>query len=545
MNAVTRNILLLLAIFGGFWMRWDGLDWGRKSGVQFHRDEGRFVKQAYALDHDGALLKSYVFGFGEAIHIVHAIAPSRDYARIGRGLSLASGMLLLVVVFAIARVLKLGPNAAAVACALTSLNTMCVIHSHYGTADMAYVLLLYLFALVVLRGWIFIAAIVAGLAMATKFGIILVPSLIWLACGPVFGRNPHRLKAGLQAVLLLLIATSVFLAAQGFTFDGKSIRMILLSAEQDEIGGFEHQKWQNIITYLGVSIRSLGIPVFVFAAIGCARVFQAWRGSRSTRDIDARTATATLLIAFLPFALHAVGLLAINTAFPRHFLPLVPLLLIAAAYGIEKLPRLRAPAVTLCLGWSVLLAWSDGRVFVEDPREKAYAWLRTRTDISPAYVWSDSRFTIRRPSPKQQDVRDMWQVRFVVLSEAWTCRFERSEWNPLRAPNERQLYHVSPDAYFVYCGFKHLVVSDALPERPAYETLARELHRLGTRAEYLLGPYNSCKYRREVFRAEPLKILPEQILYDAAWGSFEKLAGKCVVYDSVQTQIPTTRKSGS
>src|SRR5205807_7643817 len=103
MNAVTRNILLLLAIFGGFWMRWDGLDWGRKSGVQFHRDEGRFVKQAYALDHDGALLKSYVFGFGEAIHIVNAIAPSRVYARIGLGLSLPPGFLLLVAVFPLPR----------------------------------------------------------------------------------------------------------------------------------------------------------------------------------------------------------------------------------------------------------------------------------------------------------------------------------------------------------------------------------------------------------------------------------------------------------
>ncbi len=501
-NRYVMPALLLVSLALGFWLRWDGLDWGRKSGAQFHPDEPRFVEQANALDRGLPLRKSYVFGFGEAIRAVHAIAPSLDYARIARGLSIASGMLLCLVVFAIARELKLGANAAALACAFTSLNTMCVIHSHFGTADMTYVLFLYLFALAVLRGWLLIAAVVTGLAMAAKFGMILIPSLLWLVCSPAFRRSGFRLKAVLQTTLLLLIALFVFLAAQGFTFDRESIRMISLSAQQDNLGGFEHRKWQNIITYSGVAIRALGIPVFSFAVIGLARVRRAARSG----DIP-----VAVWIAFLPFALHALGLLAINTTFPRHFLPLVPLLLILAARSIEKLPRFRAPVAAFCLAWSALLAWSDGFAFSHEPRfELMRNYLGTIKNPDREQIfrrsWSDP-FYQNLPSacftPHPNNAES------VFLHEGWTWRFNRSEINPLSDPDKEQLYHASTDELRWYRAFKGSVAR-------------------GT--------------RKEIFEAGPPNILPEQFLYDAAWGSFEKFAGKCTVYERAAPQVPIIGK---
>lgn len=469
MNTVTRTMLLLLALAAGFWLRWDGLDWGRGSTTPFHPDEPRFTEQADALDRGLPLRKSYVFGFGQAIRAVHAAAPSLDHARIARGLSLGAGMALCLVVFAIARALNMDAGTAALAAALTALNTLCVIHSHFGTADMAYTLLLHLFALAALRGWLLGAAAAAGFAMATKFGLILLPSLCLLGCLPATRLTATRLKPALRLPLVLAIAGFVFQAAQGFTFDRESIRMISLSARVDNLEAFEHQKWQNIITYAGVAIRALGIPVFVFAVVGLVR---AGRTARSGGI------PAAVWIALLPLALHALGLLAVNTSFPRHFLPLVPLPLIAAAHGIAGVPRLRVVFATLCLGWSALLAWSDGRVFAGDPREAA-----------------------RRAVPRP-DV--------LLVQEARVWRFERSEINPLRAPGGRELYHATADELRQFRDFKAAVA----------------------RGEW-----------RMIFEDGPSLCLPEQRLYDAAWGSFEKFAGKCTVYERVAPRDPITGES--
>src|SRR5438128_1682536 len=123
----AKDFFLLLTLLAGFWLRFDGLDWGHKSVMQFHPDERRFTEQAEALDRGGQLRKDsdfgvdYVFGFGAAIRAVHTVLPSLDYAHIGRVISLGSGSLLCLVVFVIARELKLSNAVAGLACALTAL----------------------------------------------------------------------------------------------------------------------------------------------------------------------------------------------------------------------------------------------------------------------------------------------------------------------------------------------------------------------------------------------------------------------------------------
>jgi hypothetical protein len=309
--------------------------------------------------------------------------------------------------------------------------------------------------------------------MATKFGLILVPSLLWLAW-----------QRRLRGILLLALTIFVFFAVQGFKFDSESTRMIWWSI-QNNAGGFEHQKWQNIITYLGVAIRALGIPVFIFAIVGLTRT--RWREVLS-RIVDMRLPASSApareltrhvrIIAVLPFALHALGLLAINTSFPRHALPLIPLALIAAAHGVEKNPRFRVIAA-LCLVWSGLLAWSDGRVFRDDPRERAWRELQ-RTHLGyPA-------------GPMRGDAH----VAVILENNIW--RFERSELNPFRAPNELEMYNSSKEKLAAYQQFKQALAHGEL---------------------------------KQVFQAGPLHILPEQFLYAAAWGSFEKFAGQCTLYE--------------
>jgi hypothetical protein len=312
--------------------------------------------------------------------------------------------------------------------------------------------------------------------MATKFGVILIPSLLWLA---------WRQRA--RGLLLPLVAGFIFLALQDFMFNGDSVRAIWQGFTRDNAGGFEHAKWQNLITWSGVLVRTLGLPVFIFAIIGLARIR---RRAAASPEIAPTPDKAAAMIAFLPFALHALGLFAINTAFPRHILPLIPPLLIAAAAGIARLPRGRTAAAIACLAWSALLAWSDGRTFRADPRERVFASLPE----GQAPVWADAFFKI--PLDRIRAERPS-QAQAIILTEAWTWRFERSEINPLRPPGERELYHTDANDLAWYHRFR--------------EAEAR-------------GGW------KEIARAGPVLILPEQFLYDTAWGSFEKFAGRCTAY---------------
>ena len=461
----AEYLLLALAVVLGVFLRWNGLGWGEDS-ASYHPDEQRIAEMADGLRTNSEFPRSYVFFFPQLVRAAEAMGGN---ARI---ISFVAGCLLIGVVFCLARLLA--PGHETLAAAFVATNTLCIIHAHFGTADTVYTVLLCLFAWSVLREKVWLAAVVAGLAMATKFGLILIPSLIFL----LWQLNSRARRAG------FLTATAfVFFAAQGFAFNMESVHAIWRSFTLDNAGGFEHNKLLNVLTYAGVMIRALGLPVVGLLVLFLAR--RSW-----TRP------PVVQVVALLPFALHGVGLLLINTAFPRHALPLIPVACIAAAAGVGLLPRHRIQLAAVCLAWSLALAWSDGTVFRVDPRERAKAWMETNVS-NTVRVWADPHHhgkawhtSADRPS----------EANLLVLTEAWTWRFERSEINPLGAPSEAELYHATASDLAWYLRLNDLVAQ---------------------------GTW------KKIYEACPLHILPEQFAYAAAWGSFEKFAGRCAVYAPV------------
>lgn len=465
--------IAVAAVLAGTWLRWDGLSWGLRGDPArlYHPDERRLAAMAVAMDAGAPFSRGYVLAQPQLVRL--ATSPAAGDLRPGiaaaRRISFLAGLGTIALCALLAR--KLG-TPAWFAAALAAANTLCAIHAHFGTADALYALLLCGFSLAVLSGSLFAAAACAGLAMATKFGLVLVPSLLFLAWR-------HRLRGAAA----LAVTAAVFVAAQGFAFDAESVRAIWRSFTEDNAGGFVHDKWLNAPVYAAVLVRSIGIPAALLALAGLARC---------------RTLSAPrreLVAAFLPFALHAAGLLAINTAFPRHALPLIPPLLVFAALGLARLPeRARSPVAALAVAWSLALAWSDGRVFSRDPREQVADWM-AREQPREVAVWTDPFW--QGPAAQTPAARPS-QARLLVLNEAWTWRFERSEVNPLRAPDAARLYHAEPGDLVWYTRLQ-----DALA--------AGQIH--------------------VVAAAGPTVWLPEQIAYDRAWGSFEKFAGRSVVID--------------
>ena len=466
-------VVAALVLVAGFWLRVDGLAWGLQSDPprSFHPDERRLAAIAASMDAGTPFPRSYVlaqpqlvrlFGRTSSGSLLPAIATARN-------LSLVSGFGLILLCGLLARRLGVPSGLAAALCAA---NTLCVIHAHFGTADSLYALALCGFAVASLSGLLFAAAAIAGFAMALKFGLVLLPSLLFLAWR-------HRLRGAAALGVTVL----VFLAAQGFAFDLESVRAIWRSFTQDNAGGFTHAKWLNAPVYAAVLVRALGFPAAILAALG---LFNLRALAAPRRD---------MLVALLPFVLHGAGLLAINTAFPRHALPLLPPLFVLAALGLLRLRKpMQLPAAAVAVLWSLGLAWSDGRVFREDPREAAVEWMNRNLPRESA-VWTDPFW--QGPAVATAAERPS-QARYLVLSEAWTWRFGRSELNPFRAPGEAELYHAEPGDLAWYARLEEAVAAGAVKEAAAF------------------GPRN---------------LFPEQRLYDAAWGRFEKFAGRVRVLE--------------
>ncbi len=492
MSTRTRTIIALSLVLGlAAVLRWPGLRWGfdipatQTRFAAFHPDEPRFVEIARGLHGQGAFRQSYVLGFGNLLRLYLAAAESAgrrpDDAELtlaARGLSLVAGVAMVAVAFLFARRMSGSAETGLIAAALVAGNTWCITQSHYGTADMTYTFLLYLFAWL---AWIGVersslaagvgAAGIAGLAMAMKFGLVLIPSVLLLA----FLFRPRR---PLAAILFLGVAVLAFLAAQGFRFGLDGVGMIWKSFTQENVAGGGGPSFWNPLVYAAELVRILGLPVVLL-------LFLCGRGVRRL--------PAPAVAAFLPIALHAVSIQFLGLPFPRHLLPVVPLLLVAVAVIANGLPRFRVPAIVIALIWTGILGISDQVAFHQDPRVSAVNWL-ARTAPQDRTLWADPYFKIRVEdfyppgSPTQAD--------YLVRHEGWWYRFGRSELNPAGLPAGGPLYHARP--------------------------VDREIF-LQQESDVASGK------RRVVFRKGPPLILPEQWLYHRLWGSLEKFAGTCDV----------------
>lgn len=533
-SAITWGVLALI-VLAALLVRLPGLQWG--SGllgdavpyVQLHPDEPRFVEAARALHNGTNVRRSYVLGLSSILRLRLLMAgteeggPSdREMVLTARWISLLSGLALVVVVFLLVRERMGDVWAALLAAGLVGFNTLCLQQATFGTADMPYTFLLYLFALLATKalkdgspGIGLVAAATAGLAMAFKFGVVLWPSLLLLGvCA--------KRRTWWWSLLFVGVAMLIFLGAQGFAFNAESVAAIRESLVKDNIHGFQRSRWLNPLVYMVELVRVVGLPVALLCLFRLTPATPSrhsfatpsvredadpprtdslnfMEGRRPRRPLDTvgdriqRTRwfeTATW-IAWLPIFLHGLGILLITTTFPRHLLPIVPWVLMLTVAGLWRLERFRIAAVVVTVAWSIVLAMTDGMALWRDSRGQAVEWMAGHLEQDKT-VYGDPYFrkvpVFRFYPPAQPSACDVY-----LMHEGWTFRFKRSELNPLREPAAGELYRATE-------------ADQALFQRMELETK--------------VGSWE------EAASFGPPIVLPEQWAYDRWWGSLNKFAGK-------------------
>ncbi len=260
------------------------------------------------------------------------------------------------------------------------------------------------------------------------------------------------------------------------------MRAIWSSFTADNAGGFDHNKWLNPFVYGVQCLRTLGLPAAVLAVM--------WMVQR-VRKPTGRQAAVTAM--FLPVLLHGLSIQFLNLSFPRHVLPLLPLLLLVGASELFRWHRSATAIGMAVICWSVTLTLTDRRAVQRDARGLVMEWLaaNVRQDVS---VWADPYFKL--PVEGYYPAAPTSRASLLLLHEGWTFRFERSELNPVRPPDAERLYHAHRE------------------ELVWYGTLVRALEQGDADVVYAAGPSS---------------MLPEQLLYRRLWGSLNKFAGQCRV----------------
>lgn len=497
MTTRTKTAYILpLVLLAAVLLRWPGLFWGHhlaggeKTFVPLHPDEPRFVEIARGLHGENPYRKSYVLGLGNLLRLYLSASEwagrrpddaELNYA--ARAVSLAAGLGIVILVFALALKLFRSRESAWLAAGLVALNTACVTQSHYGTADMAYTFLLYLFLWLAwrmdekksrLQG--FLAAFVAGCAMAVKFGPVLIPSLLML---------PFLLPRKRELPLLLFPFTVIltFLGLQSFHFGRENLDLVWQMYLQDNVQTATAAHLSNPLVYGFQLLRILGLPVVTLVILFVPRAPSAFRQVRFTKG---------LIIGFLPILLHFISILSVGLPFPRHLLPVLPAFILLAAGEWSALPSGKRTSAILVLGWSLLITLSDQYAFRNDSRAQADLWLAGQKTEGKT-MWADPYIKI---SLSDRCRAGLPGADYVLRHEGWYYRFERSELSPFRKPDPSRLYHATSSDWAV-----HKRLEDEIASGQRYVA----------------------------FEAKPLLIMPEQWLYDKAWGSLEKFAGACVI----------------
>ena len=489
--------ILLLVLLASLLLRGPGLFWGHhlagseQAFTPLHPDEPRFVEMARGLHGEQPFRKSYVLGFGNLLRLYltvnswagrYPVDAELNYA--ARTVSLAAGLGLVLLMFPLSMKLFRNKETAWLAAGLVALNTACVTQSHYGTADMTYTFLLYLFLWLAWgmeekKSWPhgLLAALVAGCAMAVKFGPVLIPSLLMLAF-----LLPR--KRAWPLLLFSCVAVVTFLGLQSFRFGRDNLDLVWLMYLQDNVQAAAATKTLNPLVYAFQLFRILGLPVVALILLFVPRLRSVSRQVRFPKG---------LLVGLLPILLHFISILSAGLPFPRHLLPVLPAFILLATGGWNALPSGKRNSAILVLSWSLLITLPDQLAFWKDSRSTACQWL-AKQKTGGKTVWADPYIKI--PLAHRYHIAGLPGADYVLRHEGWYHRFERSELSPFQKPGPDQLYHASGSDWTAHQRLEEEIVS-------------------GRRTVALVD--------------KPLLIMPEQWVYDKAWGSLEKFAGSCVI----------------
>ncbi len=402
---VARGILLLFVV-SGIVMRFAGLGWGIPRSLppeattyrnSYHFDEDNYLWGLTRIDpaHGNFDVQDYHWGTLQFYLIAGGLQAARwcgyltvpwkqaflawdpeNFGRVyiaGRAVSAVAGVLTLLLIYLVGR--RLGTvETGLAAAAFLAIAPLHVMNSHFLTADVTMVLLLlsaFYFFLATLEGGKTGAHLASGLmlgfAVATKYNAAcLIP--LWVARDLVLHKSPLKPKlAGYLAMAAgfaagepyAIIHPQAFLKTifQAHLVENEAVKQYLLP-------------WPRLLLELGRALVNYGLQWPLVAAAAVGLVFCIARVSRKN--------TALLVGSFL----MAASLIAARWPMLRYTLPLLALLLVAAAIAASG-PLVRdawRPWIYCALGFLPLfVSWAQVRVMLRiHPANQAAAWVEAR-----------------------------------------------------------------------------------------------------------------------------------------------------------------------
>ncbi len=302
-----------------------------------------------------------------------ALPSDEALIKTARAISIAYGVLAVGALWWIARRVCTDPRSAHFAGACLALAPLAVTQSHFGLAD-APALFWTLAAGACLiadlsdsrRHALGAAGFSVGMAVGLKLTLWLGPALAIAVIS-----RPHRIARSVTAILLTIagFATCTFLSMSPFDvvkcFTGNSV------VPPDALRASDFP-----LLYAIELLPSFGALTLVIATFGAS--------SALSKSRDAYAIAVALVV---PAILHlAVGLPKF-APFPRHLLPLFPLLALAFGVGATR-ARWSTIVAVIALAYLAYASIGTERRFDHDPRTKVREFLRTRVDPGSRVAWS-------------------------------------------------------------------------------------------------------------------------------------------------------------
>ncbi|MBI5835046.1 MAG: glycosyltransferase family 39 protein [Armatimonadetes bacterium] len=436
-------------------LRLGGLAWGVPNGIHlksYHPDEWSTVDTALRMVVSGehnprffnypSLTIYLVYGFLKLVSLI--LAPSGDslglWYVLARLVTVALGTAGVALVFGLGRRL-VSPRFGLAAAGCLAVLPLAVVNSHFATVDVPLTTwcALALWAAVELAGpgasrrWLWIGAVACGLAAGTKYNGVLV--LLPLLLGLWLGRRP-----AVEAVAAVGLAALVFVATSPFVFiDPQAWAQIRFEL-------IEHPRASNLFVGVGPGwwfhLRdnlptAAGTLLALAATVGLARL--------------ARRREAWPLLLWAALCLLAMG--RTKELFIRYWLPLLPVLALAAAEAVRAAPQRWRAAVLLALLLGpglrsrALVAMMAG----DDARDRAAAWCAANIpggesvgEIERTWFWS---VPLRpnnsgHPVPGPAD-GSRWDLR--SDPDAWPA--DPPRWLAVNETKRLERYHAEPQRW--------------------------------------------------------------------------------------------------
>lgn len=336
------------------------------------------------------------------------VDPSAVYL-LGRFLGAGLGTASIAVLYLIGRSAG-SRRVGLVAAALLSVAFLHTRDSHFLTVDIPasfHLLMAYLFYFRYLQrgrwGELAWGAVFLGLAASTKYnlGIFVVAQVLAVVLGPAGAARGRQLAGSLALTGLAFVAGTPFALLDWHTFwrDLSFERAHFAAGHGQDLG------W-GWVRHLSFTLPAgLGWPLLLAGLGGC--VWLGWR----RRAID-----LVLLGGILAYyAVAGSGKLV----FPRYMLPLVPLLCLSAAVGLEEVARrwrgLWAVLVLAALVPGVVLSWQHDQLLARpDTRLLAAEWIEAQVPDGAYIVMTGSEYG----HPQVRRTRMWVQERFEDLRQA-------------------------------------------------------------------------------------------------------------------------------